>query len=148
MIGERFGRLTVLEKVNVGKYQYKYLCQCDCGKQKVIASTSIRSGLTKSCGCIKSEMVAQKNYKHGKCKTPEYKSAWARIMHMKRKLRLPKWADIGAIREFYMNRPKGYEVDHIIPLGGKLVSGLHVLENLQYLPVAENRSKQNFYEVL
>lgn len=59
--------------------------------------------------------------------------------------RTPAWSQKEAIRSFYNNCPQGYEVDHIIPLQGKLVSGLHVLENLQYLPVAENRSKGNRY---
>jgi hypothetical protein len=46
----------------------------------------------------------------------------------------PKWADMDAIREIYVNRPNDCHVDHIIPLRGKKVSGLHVPENLQYLP--------------
>ncbi|HSV90911.1 MAG TPA: hypothetical protein VLH80_07410 [Nitrospiraceae bacterium] len=59
----------------------------------------------------------------------------------------PPWADMKAIHLFYINCPPGHEVDHIVPLKGKRISGLHVLENLQYLPIKANRTKLNRFEV-
>lgn len=60
--------------------------------------------------------------------------------------RIPKWADLRSISEFYRNRPKGHHVDHVIPLNGKNVSGLHILSNLQYLPAIENEIKSNKFQ--
>jgi len=60
--------------------------------------------------------------------------------------RTPSWADLEAIKQFYLNCPPGKVVDHDIPLQGKNVSGLHVVENLRYLTPKENRRKSNKYE--
>lgn len=65
-------------------------------------------------------------------------------------LRTPKWADLNAISLFYikaqlLSKESGtkYEVDHILPLQGDFVSGLHVHQNLQILTRTKNRSKGN-----
>lgn len=61
--------------------------------------------------------------------------------------RTPSWANLTVIKEFYKNCPEGYHVDHIIPLQGEYVSGLHIETNLQYLPARENCSKRNKFEI-
>lgn len=60
-----------------------------------------------------------------------------------KKHRTPPWADKEKLKSIYLNCPEGYHVDHILPLHGRTVSGLHVPENLQYLPASENLRKGN-----
>lgn len=55
----------------------------------------------------------------------------------------PSWVDLEEIRQIYLNCPQGHHVDHIVPINGKEVSGLHVPWNLQYLSAIENLKKGN-----
>jgi len=61
--------------------------------------------------------------------------------------RTPKWVDYEALKEIFRNCPKDMVVDHIIPLRGKNVSGLHVPSNLQYLTPEENGKKSNKFVI-
>jgi len=60
--------------------------------------------------------------------------------------RTPAWADMEAIKFFYECRPAGCHVDHIIPLCGETISGLHVETNLQWLPAIDNQIKGNKFQ--
>ena len=52
LTGQRFGRLTVIRRVeNIG-IKTAWLCKCDCGNEITVISNSLRTGNTKSCGCI------------------------------------------------------------------------------------------------
>jgi hypothetical protein len=60
-----------------------------------------------------------------------------------RSLRVVRWTDWDGIKKVYKYKAKEMSVDHIIPLQGELVSGLHVSWNLQYLSHSKNSSKHN-----
>jgi len=54
VIGKRYGKLVVIERAenkNKGRIQWK--CKCDCGKEVIVATTALKLGRTRSCGCLK-----------------------------------------------------------------------------------------------
>jgi hypothetical protein len=150
MLGQKCGRLTVIEKaeneIQSNSKIAKWRCICECGNETVVRGSSLRNGHIKSCGCYNHDMTVIKgknNRTHGLSHTKEYKSFKATIRKQRVKRQTPLWADIDKIRDIYVNRPDGYHVDHIIPLKGELICGLHVENNLQYLPAKDNISKKN-----
>ena len=67
--------------------------------------------------------------------------------------RMPVWADREAIAAVYAEADRAtastgirHEVDHIIPMQGRRVSGLHIAENLRVLTTEENRRKGNRFD--
>ena len=102
-----------------------------------------------------------KNYLADLKKYREKAKAIRAKLQMRRKVakmqRIPPWLtefDLLKIKCYYQiaamySRESGYDwhVDHVIPLQGKNVSGLHVPSNLQIIPAIENMRKSNLYEV-
>jgi len=55
LIGKKFGKLLVVKQSDArgNKGQIKWLCLCECGKKHETSGESIRSGKSKSCGCLR-----------------------------------------------------------------------------------------------
>ena len=148
------------------------LCCLKCEETKPLSefkkSSRAKLGVTRTCKLCHNksnrEYVAENKEKvyariqewksKNKARTSETNRAWnvanrklkAAYEAQRRAVKLqatPSWADLDAIKAFYENCPEGYEVDHIHPLQGRNICGLHTLENLQYLTIGENRSKSN-----
>lgn len=55
LTGNRYGRLVALEWVGFKSHSSLWLCKCDCGKLSVKRSVALKSGATRSCGCLSKE---------------------------------------------------------------------------------------------
>jgi hypothetical protein len=91
----------------------------------------------------KAQLNARLSMSRWRKRYPERARMRSSLHRLDRDLRIPRWANLPLIEKFYAGCPPGFVVDHIIPLKGKLVSGLHVLSNLQYLTRKENSVKSN-----
>ena len=56
LTGKRFGRLTAIRRAENDRHmKARWLCRCDCGREKEIATKSLTTGATLSCGCLQME---------------------------------------------------------------------------------------------
>lgn len=78
MTFDRFGSLTVVSYVTTRNGKAFWYCTCDCGGMVVASATNLRTGHTKSCGCIQQAKRASGNPTHGRSHTIEYKR-WCRM---------------------------------------------------------------------
>lgn len=64
--GERFGRLTVISRSGSDRRgEALWVCKCDCGERAIIRGNKLRTGHTKSCGCLSKEVSGKTHRKHG-----------------------------------------------------------------------------------
>lgn len=128
------------EKVNNWKLQNPE-------KASITSSNASKKWYSDNIEVRKVTMAEWQKMNPSKCASISAKRRSAQI------LRTPKWLEdthFKQIQSFYVTAEKysvesgiKHEVDHIVPLQGKSVCGLHVPWNLQVIPVSANRSKGN-----
>lgn len=102
--GRRFGRLLVVDRDagHQGTHAY-WLCECDCGNEKAVTSHALRSGSTKSCGCLRRENTTSRNasapasshgHTAGARRSPAYNS-WSNMIRRVTWPDHPRWKDWG-----------------------------------------------------
>lgn len=151
LTGQTFNLLTALYDSGERKNEeVVWACRCVCGVECLVTAYALHTGSTKSCGCLK--VLASKrnvvkmhdaNRTHGLSRSSQYRSSHCAKRRATKLQRTPPWSDYSVIQEFYKECPEGYTVDHVLPLQGTLICGLHVVNNLQYLTSKENSKKGN-----
>lgn len=65
LTGLKFGRLTILSHVPNGASKTKWYCCCECGTHRTVIGSDLKSGKTKSCGCLSSDNTIKSNVARG-----------------------------------------------------------------------------------
>lgn len=134
LVGQRFNRLIVLERVGVNKHQESlFRCRCDCGSETEATTHNLRRKSIQSCGCLridegrKTGLTAKR---HGMHNTPTY-ITW---QHMRYRCANPdddayrwygakgvevcdEWNSFEKFLEDMGERPEGMTLDRINPFG-------------------------------
>ena len=76
--GNRFGQLVVIKQAASYRGEVMWECVCDCGRVVSVKGTSLRSGKTKSCGCLRESATRENKKTHGMSKTKLYR-AWTNM---------------------------------------------------------------------
>lgn len=77
---QKFHRLTVVSQAKKNKHNMAWWhCLCSCGNKTIVLGMRLRSGGTKSCGCLSKDIAKKTHTTHGFTNSPEY-STW-RSMH-------------------------------------------------------------------
>lgn len=79
LVGVRFGRATVIERMPNDGRNVVWSLRCDCGTVFKTRAHNLLHGDTKSCGCYNIEKISERRFKHGKSGSRE-QSSWASMI--------------------------------------------------------------------
>lgn len=124
--GNKHGRLTVIRRDKNSGRSVMWLCACLCGATKSVRADHLRGGKVKSCGCLNSEKVIERNTKHGyfglsthtswkqmkqRCSdenNPAYDRYGGRGIEV-----CPRWSHFISFLEDMGDRPEGMSIERI-----------------------------------
>jgi hypothetical protein len=133
LTGHKYNKLTVLRQMPNRGERRCWLCRCDCGTEKSLTASDLRSGRVVSCGCHKRAQMAQRNRDgatHGMTHTGVYRS-WFAMRDRCENPKSPSWQWYGgrgvrvcdrwqAFERFFEDighRPAGKTLDRLNPFG-------------------------------
>ena len=144
MIGERFGRWTVIDKAQGTKHNKRYLCRCDCGNETSVLGFTLR--YNRSTQCIN----CYKDRGHRQSKTPTYrtwtglftrcynkKNATYKYYGAKGITVSDHWKSFDNFFNDMGERPTGYQIDRIDPKKG------YCKDNCRWVSKVDNTKRQN-----
>lgn len=98
LTGQIFGRLIVIGRAKPRGTNPYWECRCDCGVTIESLQHRLKTGRTKSCGCLKAELLSAYSYRHGDARrgnaSPEY-GAWAEMIQRCTNPKQKRYADYG-----------------------------------------------------
>lgn len=159
--GKRFGRWIVLEKTDDvnGVCNSKWKCRCDCGNEKTIQGINLIRGKSRSCGCFKTDICANRFRTHGLSNTKAYQtwesmiarceneSCYSYANYHKRGITVcPEWKN--SFEEFYKHvsqlehfGEKGYTLDRVDNDKGYMPGNVRWADNYTQM----NNTSKNIY---
>ncbi len=89
LTGQRFGRWTVIHPHSYAKGNHRWLCQCACGRKRLVFYNALTTGQSQSCGCLRKEIVQKRFLDAGK-KCSQYPQEYRIWLTMKTRCYNPK----------------------------------------------------------
>lgn len=128
LIGQRFGKLEVIAMAGIKNGATTWLCKCSCGNETVVSVGDLRSGHTKSCGCLWKEAISKSITTHEKSKTKLYQ-IWQNMLNRCRNKNTDRYYRYGGRGITVCDEWKTFEEFHKWSMSNGYSKGLSIERN-------------------